>query len=438
MPALSVEAPEPSFVDAIAPIKEPVSQVLREETSPTIPPLPGVLALPAERLEVVVAEREPPGLPPLPEEPVTAAPPVTEAPPGVPLPPPQKETTPPVITILPAAPKASALASAPVLPALPSSPERPALGELIAEQKPASPAPVAEIPAHAAPQEPPVVTVILPIEPPADLPLAADDAGGGAEGASVAVTPQPGVPIGAVAADENLQESPAAVHRPPAVPVDSSEDVIALLGDDSVASIVAQPELPEELRPSGIPILRPGRLPKKASVEEDERLLADMPLPLQKSTPPRLPSLLPEPEQDLGIVYVFPFVTVMVPEEVDDRLFDQFIDTLNDQGASLNLQFVILKEGLQRVDPAWLAVRKYVTGEIYAYVEDSGCCSTDLRTKARVTYRRPRQAEPAFNFEYTTKRFFDHDHSTLVKERVALADNLARILADKLLESMKN
>ena len=125
-------------------------------------------------------------------------------------------------------------------------------------------------------------------------------------------------------------------------------------------------------------------------------------------------------------------------DEVNARIFDQFVDLLNRDGAALGLQFVILKEGLQRIPPEWLAIRQYVTGEIYAYVEDSSCCVTDLRTKARLTYRHPNQNIPAFGFNYPVKSFFDHDRSTLNVERAKLSDDIAATLAGELLKALQN
>ncbi len=218
----------------------------------------------------------------------------------------------------------------------------------------------------------------------------------------------------------------------------SDEEFAAIMGKDVVAAVVAQPDIPQELRPSGTPVVRPGRIVRRTTVAEDQLLIASLPEPRKNIVPPRPPNLLPEPEPEPGVVYVVPFVSVMVPNEVDARVFDQFIDTLNRESEALNLQFVILKEGLQRVSPQWLSIRKYVTGEIYAYVEDSGCCSTDLRTKARLSYYRPHQDTPAFGFEYPVKSFFDHDRSTLGIERAKLSDDIAVALASELLKALKN
>jgi hypothetical protein len=247
--------------------------------------------------------------------------------------------------------------------------------------------------------------------------------------------------------EEVMQFAEPVTHEAAGVPVIIVEqeteqipedDLVAFLGEDPVAAMVAQPDIPQELRPSGIPIVRPGRVRPRTIEVQDEVLVASMPEPRRQVEPPRPPKLLPEQEPEPGIVYVVPFVSVMVPEEVSSRVFDQFVDALNQGGEALGLQFLILKEGLQRVSPEWLGVRKYVTGEIYAYVEDSGCCSTDLRSKARLTYRRPDQHGPAFGFEYPVRNFFDHDQSSLEIERNKMSDDIAATLASELLKAIQN
>jgi len=216
------------------------------------------------------------------------------------------------------------------------------------------------------------------------------------------------------------------------------EEIMALLGEDTVAFMVAQPDIPQELRPPGVPIVRPGRVPRRSTAEEDALLVETMPEPLKRNVPASPPNLLPGPEPEPGIVYIVPFVSVMVPGVVNDRIFDQFVDILNQNGEEIKLQFLILKQGLQNVSPEWLSVRKYVTGEIYAYVEDAGSTSTELRAKARLTYRRPNQNAPAFGFEYPVKSFFDNNHSSIDVARLKLSEDIAVTLAGKLLNALKN
>ena len=214
-------------------------------------------------------------------------------------------------------------------------------------------------------------------------------------------------------------------------------EILAFLGEDTVASMIAQPDIPQALRPSGIPTVRPS--PASTLTETtDELIVASIPKPLRRTFSAPQPQLLPDLVPEPGVIYVIPFAAVMVPNDFNARVFDQFVDLLNQGGEDIGLQFVILKEDLQGVDPAWLAVRQYVTGEIYGYVEDSGCCSTDLRTKVRLIYRRPKQELPAFRYEYPVRIFFEHDSSTIEAERTKVAEEIAAKLSSELLTVLRN
>ncbi len=134
---------------------------------------------------------------------------------------------------------------------------------------------------------------------------------------------------------------------------------------------------------------------------------------------------------------MLPFIWLMVPPEVQERVFDQFVDTLNQRGVAQKLKFVIFKQGLDKTQHAWLDARKYALGEIFGYVEDSGCCSTDLRTRVRLTYYRAHQAEPVLKYEYPVRTFFDHDRSTLAVERQKLADQIAAVLVEEMFKALQ-
>jgi len=214
-------------------------------------------------------------------------------------------------------------------------------------------------------------------------------------------------------------------------------EILAFLGENTVASMISQPDIPQSLRPPGIPTVRPS--PASTPPEpRGELLVASIPEPLRRTFTAPLPQLLPDLVPEPGVIYVIPFAAVMVPNDFNAMFFDQFVDLLNQGGEDLGLQFVILKEDLQRVDPEWLAVRQYVTGEIYGYVEDSGCCSTDLRTKARLSYHRPKQELPAFRYEYPARLFFEHDRSTIDVERAKVAEEIAANLSSELLTVLRN
>lgn len=136
------------------------------------------------------------------------------------------------------------------------------------------------------------------------------------------------------------------------------------------------------------------------------------------------------------LLYVVPFLTIMVPAEVEAGVFDHFVDALNEQGAASGYEFVILKEDIETIDPEQLAGRTYLTGEIYGYVEESGCCSTSMRLKSRARLFQPGQTAPTLELSYPKEVFFEHDYSTLVVERRKLMDDISTALADSVLAAL--
>lgn len=136
------------------------------------------------------------------------------------------------------------------------------------------------------------------------------------------------------------------------------------------------------------------------------------------------------------MLYVLPFLTIMVPAEVEEGVFDRFVDVLNAQGASSGYEFVILKEDIDTIDPAELASRNYLTGEIYGYVEESGCCSTSMRLKSRARLFQPGQSEPTLELAYPKEVFFEHDYSSIDSERRKLAADISTALAEAVLTAL--
>lgn len=236
-------------------------------------------------------------------------------------------------------------------------------------------------------------------------------------------TPQP-----QTAPDQPSEAAPTQESRPSVTPV------TALPETSAVPELIAQPDLPQALRPPGIPVPRPRQTEQPH--HQDEALTRVIPEPLVAEKPAQPRALLPEPAADPGVVYVVPFKTIMVPRQVENHLFDQLIERLNAEGPKLELSFVILKEGLDGVDPQWLAKRKYLTGEIYAYVEEQGSTTTSLRTRVRIAYYRAHQQDPVFVFEYPAKTFFDRDRSTLEEERSRLAEQIAEALTVEILSAL--
>lgn len=135
--------------------------------------------------------------------------------------------------------------------------------------------------------------------------------------------------------------------------------------------------------------------------------------------------------------YIVPFVTTLVPESVAEEAFNDFVDALNDRKPIRGIQsYVILKDDPTVLNREWLSRQFVISGEIWSYQENSGCCSTELRIRARLSL--PAGGGPSSPRTVTVPvdRFFEHDYSSLSLERERLARDLARALYRALLEGL--
>lgn len=135
-------------------------------------------------------------------------------------------------------------------------------------------------------------------------------------------------------------------------------------------------------------------------------------------------------------IYVVPFATIMVPAEVSAGLFDLFVDRLNRRGAQQGVEFIILKQGLEQVDAEWLAARTYLTGELFAYIEEIGSTMTNIKARGRVRLYQPGRTEPVLRLTFPTESFYQNDYSSLAAERRKLAEEIAMALADQFLAAV--
>lgn len=135
-------------------------------------------------------------------------------------------------------------------------------------------------------------------------------------------------------------------------------------------------------------------------------------------------------------VFVVPFTTIMVPNEVRAGLFDRFVDQLNAAEQPVKLEYIILKQGLEAIDPAWLAKRDYVTGEIFAYVEDFGSTTASIRAKSRIRLFQPGVTEPTMQLDYPVEVFYEKDYLTLEAARHRLAQKISDSMARKLAKAL--
>lgn len=132
-------------------------------------------------------------------------------------------------------------------------------------------------------------------------------------------------------------------------------------------------------------------------------------------------------------LYVVPFAAVLAPEELTSAIFDRFVDGFDVAAAGSGLTASILKRDPATIDSTWLERQYYVTGELFAYREDAGCCSTDLRLRARLQLHQPGTVYPVVRIEIPYAVLFDHDRSDLEAEKERLIEHLSTQLRSALL-----
>lgn len=147
------------------------------------------------------------------------------------------------------------------------------------------------------------------------------------------------------------------------------------------------------------------------------------------------PEFNPAPEQN--IVYVQPFTNSLVPESFSETVFNDFVDDLNNSRLQTDVKwYYIIKEDPKDVDQAWLERQVYVTGEIWSYIENAGCCSTELRAKARLRLFEAGKMDPTLEILIPVDSFFEHDRSTLTIERQRLATRLASEMSNAITKAL--
>ena len=144
-----------------------------------------------------------------------------------------------------------------------------------------------------------------------------------------------------------------------------------------------------------------------------------------------------DPRQEREVLYIVPFDATLVPPDFGEPVFNQFVDLLNAGRKQTRVgRFVILKEELKEVEPAWLIKQIYVSGDIWGYVENSGCCSTDMKVKSRIYLYEPGKNSPTFEVFVPVESFFEHDRSTSAAARARMGGRLARELADAVIKKL--
>lgn len=134
-------------------------------------------------------------------------------------------------------------------------------------------------------------------------------------------------------------------------------------------------------------------------------------------------------------VYVVPFDATLVPADFGEPLFNDFIDRLNAQHKGTKItRFLILKEELKDVEPSWLVKQTYLSGDLWGYVENSGCCSTEMKVKSRIYLYEPGKTEPSLEIFVPIEDFFEHDRISTTAAKARMSKKLAWKLADTLIK----
>ena len=144
-----------------------------------------------------------------------------------------------------------------------------------------------------------------------------------------------------------------------------------------------------------------------------------------------------DPQLERESVFIVPFDATLVPPDFGDPIFDQFVDILNSRRKQTKVgSFVILKEELKEVEPAWLIKQIYISGDIWGYVEKSGCCSTELKVKSRIYLYEPGKNTPTFEIFVPAEHYFDHDRSDITAAKARLGKQLAQDLAEAVIRRL--
>jgi len=144
-----------------------------------------------------------------------------------------------------------------------------------------------------------------------------------------------------------------------------------------------------------------------------------------------------DPQVERESLYIVPFDATLVPPDFGDPIFDEFVDILNARRKQTKVgRFVILKEELKEVEPSWLIKQIYISGDIWGYVETSGCCSTDLKVKSRIYLYEPGKNGPTFEVFVPSEQYFEHDRSDISAAKGRLGKKLAQDLAEAVLKKL--
>lgn len=142
--------------------------------------------------------------------------------------------------------------------------------------------------------------------------------------------------------------------------------------------------------------------------------------------------------QNQLMVPIVPFANTLVPETFSTAVFNDFVDGMNENLPKTGFTwFGIVKDDIKELEKVLSPAHIYISGEIWSYIENSGCCSTELRVKSRLRIQRVISRELLWDAEIPVDSFFEHDSSTFPVEREKIAKRLSASMIQEALKALQ-
>lgn len=139
------------------------------------------------------------------------------------------------------------------------------------------------------------------------------------------------------------------------------------------------------------------------------------------------------------MVPIVPFANTLVPAAFSEMVFNDFVDGMNENQQQAGLAwFGIVKDDMAELEKILSPAHIYISGEIWSYIENSGCCSTELRVKSRLRIFRVQSRELLWEAEIPLESFFEHDRSTFEIEREKIGKRLATIMIRETVKALQS
>jgi hypothetical protein len=143
--------------------------------------------------------------------------------------------------------------------------------------------------------------------------------------------------------------------------------------------------------------------------------------------------------QNQKMMPIVPFANTLVPETFSEMVFNDFVDGMNDKQQQAGFSwFGIVKDDMKELEQILLPTHVYIGGEIWSYIENTGCCSTELRVKSRLRIHRVKSGELLWEAEIPLDGFFEHDKSTFPVEREKLGKSLSAAMIRETLKALQS